>query len=309
MELRHLRYFVAVADAGSVSRAAERLHITQPALSRQIQDLEREFACRLFDRIGRRIALTRDGEDILERTRRLLADAEGLGERARALAGGEAGVLRIGATPQFMEAALPEVLTRYALTHPGIEVRLGEGGGRLLLRRVQQGELHLAVGLWRTGGLQSQPLFPARVLAVMQRRHRLTRRNALAVADLVGSPLLLLGREFQTRELFDEACQAAHFEPLVRLESRSPQSLVALAEAGHGIAIVPSAVRLDASRVAIAGMLDGVRPLGSWSHVVWDARRYLPTCARGFINVVEDYAKTSYPGHELGDLTRVVPRH
>ena len=125
MELRHLRSFVAVADAGSVSRAAKRLHITQPALSRQIQDLEREFACRLFDRIGRRIALTRDGEDILERTRRLLADAEGLGERARALAGGEAGVLRIGATPQFIEAALPELLTRYALTHPGIAVRLG----------------------------------------------------------------------------------------------------------------------------------------------------------------------------------------
>jgi DNA-binding transcriptional LysR family regulator len=308
MELRHLRYFVAVADAGNVSRAAQRLHITQPALTRQIQDLEREFACRLFDRIGRRIVLTRDGEEILERTRRLLADAEALGERARALAGGEAGVLRIGATPQFIEAALPEVLTRYALPHPRIEVRLSEGGGGFLLRRVQQGELHLAVGLWRTGGLQSQPLFPARVLAVMQRGHLLAGQKALMVTDLLGSPLLLLGREFQTRELFDEACQTAHFEPLVRLESRSPQSLVALAEAGHGIAIVPSAVKLDTYRVAIAGMLDGARPLGSWSRVVWDARRYLPTYARGFIGVLGDYAKTSYPGHKLSDLTRAVPR-
>src|SRR5690348_7977636 len=141
MELRHLRYFLAVADAGNVSRAAQRLNITQPALSRQIQDLEGELACRLFDRIGRRIILTRDGEEILEGTTRLLADAEALAERARALAGGEAGVLRIGATPQFTEAALPEVLTRYALTHPGIEVQLGEGGGGFLLRRVQQGEL------------------------------------------------------------------------------------------------------------------------------------------------------------------------
>jgi DNA-binding transcriptional LysR family regulator len=309
MELRHLRYFVAVADTGNVSRAAQRLHITQPALTRQIQDLEREFACRLFDRIGRRIVLTRDGEEILERTRRLLADAEALGERARALAGGEAGVLRIGATPQFIEAALPEVLTKYALTYPGIEVRLGEGGGGFLLQRVQQGELHLAVGLWRTGGLRSQPLFPARVLAVMQRGHRLAGQKALTVTDLVGSPLLLLGGEFQTRELFDEACQTAQFEPLVRLESRSPQSLVALAAAGHGIAIVPSAVKLEPSRVTIAGMLDGARPLGSWSHVVWDARRYLPTYARDFIEVVQDYVKISYPGHQLRNLTRVVPRH
>ena len=86
--------------------------MTQPALSRQIQDLERDFVCRLFDRIGRRIVLTRDGDELLERTRRLLADAEALRERVRALAGGEAGVLRIGATPQFIEAALPEVLTK-----------------------------------------------------------------------------------------------------------------------------------------------------------------------------------------------------
>jgi DNA-binding transcriptional LysR family regulator len=308
MELRHLRYFAAVADAGNVSRAARRLHVTQPALSRQIQDLEREFACRLFDRIGRRVVLTRDGEEILERTRRLLAEAEALRERAHALAGGEAGVLRIGATPQFIEAALPEVLTRYSLTYPGIEVELVEEGGGLLLRRVREGELHLAVGLWRTGGLQSQPLFPVRVLAVMQRGHRFAGQNALAVTDLVGSPLLLLGREFQTRELFDEACEAAHFEPSVRLESRSPQSLVALAEAGQGIAIVPSVVRLDASRVAIAGMLDGSRPFGSWNHAGWDPRRYLPTYARGFIEVLKDYTKTSYPGHQLGDLTRAVPR-
>src|SRR5689334_12770760 len=133
MELRHLRYFVAVADAGSVSRAARRLHVTQPALSRQIQDLERDFACRLFDRIGRRIVLTKDGDEILERTRRLLADAEALRERGRALGGGEAGVLRVGAVPQFIEAALPEVLTRYALRYPGVDVQLVEDGGGALL--------------------------------------------------------------------------------------------------------------------------------------------------------------------------------
>ena len=308
MELRHLRYFAAVADAGSVSRAARRLYVTQPALSRQIQDLERDLACRLFDRIGRRIVLTKDGDEILERTRRLLADAEALRERGRALGGGEAGVLRIGAVPQFIEAALPEVLTRYALRSPGIEVQLVEDGGGALLRHVQQGELHLGVGVWRIGGLQSKPLHPGRVLAVMQPKHRLAGRNDLRVTELGRAPLLLLGRDFQTRILFDEACQAAHFEPSVRLESRSPQSLVALAEAGHGIAIVPSSVRLDTSRVDIAGMLDGSRPLGSWAHVVWDSRRYLPTYASGFIEVLEDYTETSYPGHQLSDLTRTVPR-
>ena len=308
MELRHLRYFVAVADAGNISRAARRLHVTQPALSRQIQDLERDFACRLFDRIGRRIVLTKDGDEILERTRRLLADAEALRERARALAGGDSGVLRVGAPPQFIEAAMPKVLTRYASAYPGVEVQLTEAGGRSLLVRVEQGELHLVIGAWRTGGLQSQPLFPGRVLAVMQRKHRLAGRRTLAVQELAGHPILLLEHDFQSRELFDEACQAAHFEPSVRFESRSPQTLVALAQAGHGIAIVPSSVRLNASRVAIAEMVDGARPLGSWAHAVWDSRRYLPSYARGFIEVAANYAKTSYPGHRLGDLTQAVQR-
>jgi LysR family transcriptional regulator, cyn operon transcriptional activator len=139
MELRHLRYFTAVADAGSVSRAARHLHVTQPALSRQIQDLEREFACRLFDRIGRRIALTKDGEEILDQTRRLLTDIEALRERARALGGGEAGILRIGATPQLIEASFPEVLTRFAGAYPGIEVQLVEGGDVCCLRGCSKG--------------------------------------------------------------------------------------------------------------------------------------------------------------------------
>src|ERR1700745_1716546 len=118
MELRHLRYFAAVADAGNVSRAARQLHVTQPALSRQLQDLERDLACRLFDRIGRRIVLTRDGDEILERARRLLADADALRERAQALAGGEAGVLRVGATAQFIDAGLPGGVAEKASFRP-----------------------------------------------------------------------------------------------------------------------------------------------------------------------------------------------
>ena len=130
----------------------------------------------------------------------------------------------------------------------------------------------------------------------MHRRHRLAGRNTLTVTELMRNPLLLLGHDFQTRVLFDEACQAAQFEPSVRLESRSPQSLVALAGAGHGIAIVPSAVTIDVSRVAVAGMLNGPRPLGSWSHVVWDSRRYLPTHAQGLIGCSRITPKPHIPG-------------
>src|SRR5437016_10062314 len=112
-ELRHFRSFVGVADAGTVSRAAQRLHMSQPALSRQVADLERELGVRLFDRVGRRLVLTRHGEELLARGRRLLSEMDAIQERAHSLAGGSAGVLRIAASPQFIEGVLSQVLPRY----------------------------------------------------------------------------------------------------------------------------------------------------------------------------------------------------
>ena len=96
MDLRHLRAFVTIVDAGGFGRAVARLHLSQPALSRQIHALEAELDVQLFDRIGRRVQLTAEGEDLLRRARGLLTDADSLGERARALKGGQAGVLRVG---------------------------------------------------------------------------------------------------------------------------------------------------------------------------------------------------------------------
>src|ERR1700744_103485 len=106
MNLRHLRAFAAIVDVGGFARAATRLHLSQPALSRQIHALEAELGVPLFDRIGRRVQLTSQGEDLLRRSRHLLAEADLLGERARALKGGQAGMLRVGATPQVIETVL-----------------------------------------------------------------------------------------------------------------------------------------------------------------------------------------------------------
>src|SRR5262245_36937744 len=106
MELRHLRYFVGVAEAESFSRAAARLHVTQPALSRQIRALEDELGVRLFDRSTRRVRLTPEGEEVLRRSRDTLVAVDALRDRARSLGGGRAGILRVGATPQVMESVL-----------------------------------------------------------------------------------------------------------------------------------------------------------------------------------------------------------
>src|SRR5689334_1593452 len=104
MNLRFFRTFVSIVDNGGVARAAARLNLTQSAASRQIQTLEDELGVRLFARIGRSMRLTSQGEDLLERSRRLLSDVAALGDRANALKSGEVGVLRVGATPQAIES-------------------------------------------------------------------------------------------------------------------------------------------------------------------------------------------------------------
>src|SRR2546428_1056858 len=174
MDLRYLRHFVAITEAGTMALAARRLQVSQPALSRQIRELERVLGVRLFDRIGRRIVLATDGEEILARSRRLLAEAESLHERAAALGGARGGVLRVGTTPQFLEAGLPQVLSMYRRRHPDVEIRLVEGGGDQLEHAVEQGELHLAAPTFHiVEPLGSVLLYPVRVLAIMARRHRL----------------------------------------------------------------------------------------------------------------------------------------
>ena len=308
MELRHLRYFVAVADAGTVSRAAAQLRLTQPALSRQLRDLETELGLPLFDRVGRRLHLTAEGEHLLERTREILRAADALRERAGALAGGRTGTLRLGATAQTLESLISGFLTRFRREWPGIEVRLVEDGGVRLRARVARGELHLALGAVPSGEeLRARPLFPVWVLAVMPRDHRLGRRRAFDVAELDGETVMLLRRDFASRLRFDAACESARARPRVLLEANDPHSLVSLARGGHGIAVVPSTTIFGKSGLGVAPLLRAGRAVGGSTAAVWDPRRHLPSYAQAFVDALFAYTRRAYPGKEFARIAPSTP--
>src|SRR5690348_13862255 len=133
MDLRHARTFVAVAELGSVSKAALRLRIAQPALSRQIIDLEHDLGLRLFDRVGRRLLLTGEGDQLLAGCRVLLNFAGALTEQAQLLRHGDTGVLRIAGSPQHIESVLSQFLHRYAERYPKVQVKISEGTGSEIL--------------------------------------------------------------------------------------------------------------------------------------------------------------------------------
>ena len=308
VDLRHLRAFVAIVDAGGFARAAARVNLSQPALSRQIHALEMELGVRLFDRIGRRVQLTSEGEDLLERSRRLLTDAESLGERARALKGGQTGVLRVGATPQAMETLLAGFLPRYRRRHPGVEVHLVEDGGVRLPTRLERGDVSLALMPAGDARFHWRPLAPLYVLAVLPKGHRLSRRATLEIEELAGAPLLLPRRDFGSRQWFDAACQIAHLRPHVLLESGAPDTLVALARAGYGIAIVPSNAQIPRGGVRAVAIVQRGVALGAWASIAWDPRRFHAPYAESFVEELVAYSRHGFPGRNITRHPPPLPR-
>ncbi len=307
MNFRHLRAFAAIADAGGFARAAVGLNLSQPALSRQIHALEAELGVLLFDRIGRRVQLTSEGEDLLRRSRRLLAEAESLGERARSLKTGQTGILRVGATLQVIENLLAGFLTRYGRRHPGVEIHLVEDGGARLPGRLDRGDVHLALAPV-DARFQARLLYPMHVLAALSPEHRLGRRATLEIYELADEPLLLLRRDFGSREWFDAACQTAHLRPRVLLESAAPHTLLALAATDYGIAIVPSNARVPRGTVRAVPLVHRGASIGRWASVCWDPRRFLPPYAEQFVEEIVAHCRRDYPGRALIRSAPALPR-
>lgn len=301
MELRHLRYLVAVADTGSFGRAAANLSVTQPALWRQVHDLEAELRVRLFERVGRRVRLTTDGMLLVRSAREVLTSAEHLLVHARTLRDGDVGYLRIGATPQVMQTVVAPYLARYLKRYPDIELQLVEEGGASLPRLVERGDVDLALGIPRGGEpLDGRLLFPVRLVAALPPTHQLLHQAVIDVAQLGDESVLLLRTGFASRELFDAACRVSGVQPRIVLESGDSHSLLALAAAGRGLAIVPSTVRLPPRTLRGKPLVQGGQSVGTWGRIVWDRRRYLPGYAMSFVDGLLDHIRRhGYPGREL----------
>ena len=247
MELRHLRYFVAVAEELNVGRAARRLHIAQPPLSRQIRDLEREVGAPLFERVPRGVELTPAGHAFLPEVRLALAQVERAQRTAQRAAQGEVGRLRVG----FVEAAtyagvLPDVLGFFRMHLPGIGLSLFEMDALQQAEAFRGGRIDLGIlqspppdaDRW----LHVEPVYADPLIAALPSAHRLAaRRRRFALGDLAAEPFVLFPR-LDAPALFDDvvaACRAAGFSPRVVQEAAGWHTLAALVGAGVGVAFVP----------------------------------------------------------------------
>src|SRR5258706_6653061 len=175
MNLRHARTFATVAELGTVSQAAHRLRMGQPALSGQISCFEHELGLKLFDRVGSRLVLTSEGEQLLSDCHVLLNCARALEERAQQLRGGDRGILKVASSPQYIEGVISEFLHRYAERYPNVQVKLIEAIGPDTLELLERGEIHVGQTLSRanpTGDARfgRHPLVPVDLLAAWHPR-------------------------------------------------------------------------------------------------------------------------------------------
>jgi DNA-binding transcriptional LysR family regulator len=290
MDFRRLRTFVAVAEQGSVSKAALHLHISQPALSRQLGDLQQELGIRLFDRVGRRIVLTSEGEQLLEDCRILLGLAYSLSERAQLLRRADSGLLRVAASPVQIEAVLSTFLHRYAQRYPKVQVRLVEAVVPDILAMLERGEIHLGILLETVLGDDRHygryPVPPVELVAASHRSLQIARGNTIDINRLAPHPLLLLDTSFALRKTFDAVCRIAKLKPNILIESRVPSNLLALAEAGHGIAIIQSVVPTHRYKLRVVRITQEGKPIREPLAVVWDKRRTLPRYTQDFCELL-----------------------
>src|ERR1043166_5200955 len=296
MDLRRLKTFVTVAELGTVSKAAVRLRIGQPALSRQIADLQQELGLRLFDHVGRGLVLTAEGEQLLADCRRVMTDLDAVRERAEVLRRGDRGVMKVAAPPHTIESVLSRFLPRYAERFPNVHVELSEALGAEQTAMLERGEVHVGIRLDQGDPrFESRVLPPADALAACAPSLDLGHADFIDISRLASYPLLLVDTGYSIRRLFDAACRLADVQPNILLESRAAHVLLALAAAGQGGAGISSPYRKARRNTRIARVTHGRKPIRERVTIQWDRRRRLPPYAVTFCETLAEYMQKILP--------------
>jgi DNA-binding transcriptional LysR family regulator len=274
MELRDLRYFVAVAQHRNFSRAAEQLQISQPALSEQIRKLEDELGAALFERTSRGAILTDAGEAFLPQARGVLAQADVAAESVRMVAEGVAGTLTIGFIDSAALGILPALIRRFTARYPNVKLRLRELGTRRQLEAVEAGDIDVGIvrgPVWNAG-LAGRQIAAEPLLLALPAEHRLAHEDAARVADLRDEGFITYPAD-RGAGLYEETlrlCHDAGFDPKIVQEANEISTIIGMVAAGLGVAIVPSSVGAIAPGGVVYRPTDPHAELERWA--VWRDR-------------------------------------
>ncbi len=264
MDLALLETFRAVVRAGGMRRAAETLHVSQPAVSGRVRELERQLGVQLFERAGRRLHLTDAGRLLLDESAALLSASDSLQQRLNAFRTLQSGTLRLATIDAVSIHLLSGIYRDFVREHPQVELRVQVVDSHRVIEAVCDLEVELGFfALAPPGapavpaGIEVEPFFEDELCCVASPEHELVGRRRLDLASVAGAPLILYSQGSHTRAMLDAAFRDAGVTPNVVMETGSPEAMQRLAEAGVGLAILPRTQIQDAQA---AGRLQRLRP-------------------------------------------------
>lgn len=253
-ELRHIRAFLKIAETRNFTRAANDLHVSQSALTVQVQQLEESLGVRLFDRNKRGVTLTAAGKDVYGPLQRLFVDAQTIVEHARDLSSASTGFVSIAALPTVCAGRLPELIRGFLESHPGIRVQISDVIAERVREAVLKREVDFGIGTLhgRDAELSATPLFQDRLVVFAPEGHPLSKKRTVTLCEASAHGLILPGRASSVREAVEAI---AHRERLlldIRYETNFMPTALAFVRANLGIAILPeTAAGTDRSDIMI----------------------------------------------------------
>ncbi|HEY0968721.1 MAG TPA: LysR substrate-binding domain-containing protein [Opitutaceae bacterium] len=289
MELHQLRYFIAVAETGNFTRAAERSFVAQPSLSQQIMKLEGELGHKLFHRLGRKAVLTEAGAVFLERARRILFEVEDAAKELRDDPALERTIV-VGAIPTLAPFLLPQLLDRAKTAFPFLIVHSYEAFRADIVAAVVAGELDLALTSLpiEDHRLSVEPLFTEPLLLVVGRSHRLAQQETVTASDLAPETFVLLGNSSSLTAQIQRFCGDHDFQPKIGYRCAQISTVKSLVGLGFGISILPQVARHgDDRRTLVYRELSGRAPVREVA-VVRHLQRYQSRGAEQFLRLVRE---------------------
>jgi DNA-binding transcriptional LysR family regulator len=296
MELRQLEYLVEVDRAGTYVAAASSLSIAQPALWRQVKALEEELGTPLFERVGRRVRLTRDGRAIVEQAQAVVAAAEHLRGVAADIRAGHAGHVAIACAAPHLRAFLAPVIARFGASHPRAEVTVreyggGPGPGRGMREDLLDGTVDLATGVPPDDDrFESIPLYSMRLVVAVPDGHPWRREPAIEIERLRRQPLVTAQPGSYSRGAIEAACTRAGFSPVIGFDSPNPLSIIALGEAGLGLPVLVDDALPSPASGAWPRLVEQSREVGATIRLGWRAGAQRSTAVRAFVDLAREEA-------------------
>lgn len=289
MQLRHLRYLQVIVEQGSFTRAAQVLHVSQPALSHQVRQLEERLGVQLLDRTGRTVRPTDAGTAFLEHARRAISEVEAADRAARDVEDLSSGGLRIGVPPSFGGYLIAPLLRRFHESHPGISLHLADMAQEEIETALEDDALDLGLAFSdvHSEDVEWHPLHAERLALVMAEAHPCADMSVIDGPTLEGMEMVMMGPDFATRQLIDAHFRQHSIRPKIAVEATSMMTIVEIVRKSRLVTILPDAIVRE-QHALVARPLD---PVIEPRRVALLQRRgaYRSAAARAFVEITKGF--------------------